>query len=165
VTQEPPTDSLHSVSPEDLATAYHEAGHAVAALSLGRSIEKVTIERNSLRLGSVQFGNRRKGRRQDAFETDAMILLAGIVSEARVTGRLNWAGAGQDMLNLHRMIAARVATETAADRLQRRLFDKTQHWLDHEDIWAAVEQIAQQLLQHRSISGRSARHLYEQATQ
>ncbi len=150
------------VSADDRATAYHEAGHAVVALSLGRTVEKVTIVRNSLRLGSVQFGSRRKGRRQDAFETEAMILLAGLLSEARVTGRMNWAGAGQDMLNLQRMICMRVGTDKAGERLQRRLMDKTEHWLEQPEIWSAVELIAQQLLQHGVLSGRAARHLYEQ---
>lgn len=150
------------ISAEDVATAYHEAGHAVVALSLGRTVEKVTIVRNSLRLGSVQFGSRRKGRRQDAFETEAMILLAGLLSESRVTGRMNWAGAGQDMLNLQRMICMRVGTDKAGERLQRRLMDKTEHWLEQPEIWAAVELIAQQLLQQGMLSGRAARHLYEQ---
>ncbi len=148
---------------EDIATAYHEAGHAVVALALGRAVEKLSIVRNSLRLGAVNFGSRRTGRRQDYFETEAMILLAGIVSESRVTGKLNWSGAGQDMLQLERMISGRVDKEKAAERLQRRLFDKTEHFLSQSEIWAAVEKIAQSLLQHRSLSGRAARHLFDEA--
>ena len=38
-----------------IATAYHEAGHAIVALSLGRTVEKCTIVRNSIRLGAVQL--------------------------------------------------------------------------------------------------------------
>jgi ATP-dependent Zn protease len=147
-----------------LATAYHEAGHAVMAISLGRAVEKLSIVRNSLRLGAVNFGNRRTGRRQDYFETEALILLAGIVSEAKVTGKYNWNGARQDLMRLQQMIASRVANEKAAERLQRRLFDKTQHLLDQDSLWLAVQSIARSLLQQRSLSGRSARHLYEQAT-
>lgn len=148
---------------EDVATAYHEAGHAVVAIALGRSIEKLTIVRNTLRLGVVNFGSRRTGRRQDYFESEAMILLAGIVSEARITGKMNWSGARHDLLQLERLISGRVATEKAADRLQRRLFDKAEHLLSQSEIWAAVEKIAQGLLLHRSLSGRAARHMFEEA--
>lgn len=151
-------------SPEDLATAYHEAGHAVVALALGRAVEKLSIVRNSLRLGAVNFGNRRSGRRQDYFETEAMILLAGLVSEAKFTGKLNWGGASQDMLQLERMVSLRVEKEKAAERMQRRLLDKTEHLLSQPEIWSAVERIAQSLVENRSISGRAARHLFDEAT-
>jgi hypothetical protein len=51
------TDSQPTApSAEDIATAYHEAGHAIVALSLGRSVEKLSIVRNSIRLGVVQLG-------------------------------------------------------------------------------------------------------------
>lgn len=150
-------------SAEDIATAYHEAGHAVVALALGRAVEKLSIVRNSLRLGAVNFSSRRTGRRQDYFENEAMILLAGIISEGRVTGKLNWSGANQDMLQLERMISSRVHQAKAAERLQRRLFDKTEHLLSQSEIWTAVEKIAQSLLQHRSLSGRAARHLFDEA--
>jgi ATP-dependent Zn protease len=149
---------------QDLATAYHEAGHAVVALSLGRSIEKLSIVRNSLRLGAVNLGSSRRGRRDDYFEKEALVLLAGLLSEARITGKLNWNGARQDVLNLRKLISARVGTEKAAERLERRLFDKTEHYLSQAGIWEAIEKIAKELLQHRSISGRSARHVYDQAT-
>ncbi|MBL8889081.1 MAG: hypothetical protein JNL67_03825 [Planctomycetaceae bacterium] len=150
-------------SPEDMATAYHEAGHAVVALALGRAVEKLSIVRNSLRLGAVNFGNRRSGRRQDYFETEAMILLAGIVSEAKVTGKMNWEGARQDLGQLERMVSQRVEKEKAAERMQRRLLDKTEHLLSQTEIWSAVERIAHHLLEHRAISGRAARHLFDEA--
>lgn len=149
---------------QDLATAYHEAGHAVVALSLGRSIEKLTIVRNSLRLGAVNMGTSRRGRRDDYFENEALVLLAGILSEARITGKLNWNGARQDVLNLRKLISTRVGTEKAGERLERRLFDKTEHYLSQTGIWEAIETIAQELLRQRSISGRAARHIYDEAT-
>ncbi len=112
----------------------------------------------------MNFGSRRTGRRQDYFETEAMILLAGIVSEARITGKLNWSGARQDMVNLQKMISTRVVSESAAQRLQRRLFDKTEHLVMQSGIWSAIEKIAHMLVQQRSLSGRSARHIYDEAT-
>ncbi len=162
-TGDPPNGPKGS-SEQDIATAYHEAGHAVVALSLGRSIVKLSIVRNSLRLGAVNLGSGRTGRRQDYFETEALILLAGIVSEARITGELNWSGARQDMSILRRLISARVANEKGAERLERRLFDKAEHYVTQTGVWDAIEKIAKMLLQHRSISGRSARHIFDEAT-
>ena len=47
-----------------LAAAYHEAGHAVMALSLGRLIQKVTILPSKSQFGEVRLGvcEIRKGR-------------------------------------------------------------------------------------------------------
>lgn len=159
-----PSHRSDAVSSQDLATAYHEAGHAVVALSLGRSIEKLSIVRNSLRLGAVSLGSSRRGRRDDYFENEALVLLSGVLSEARITGKLNLNGARQDILNLRKLISTRVKTEKAAERLERRLFDKTEHYLMQTSIWESIEKIAKELLQHRSISGRAARHIYDEAT-
>lgn len=146
-----------------IATAYHEAGHAVVALSLGRSVERLTIIRNSLRLGAVQIGKGRNSRKQDYYEIEAMILLAGLVSEARYTGEYNWGGAQQDLRAVRRLSLARVETEKKAERLERRLLDKTSHHLDQIGHWEAVESVANELIKSQSISGRAARHLYDEA--
>jgi hypothetical protein len=63
------------------ATAYHEAGHAVMALSLGRLIQKVTILPGKSQFGEVRLGacEIRKGRSKaskDLLEDEALILLA-----------------------------------------------------------------------------------------
>jgi ATP-dependent Zn protease len=157
------TDSQPTApSAEDIATAYHEAGHAIVALSLGRSVEKLSIVRNSIRLGVVQLGKGRNGRKQDYFETEALILLGGLVSEARYTGHYNWGGAQQDLRSLRRLSLARVDTEAKAERLERRLLDKTSHHLDQDGHWEAVEAVAAELIKSKLISGRAARHLFEE---
>jgi ATP-dependent Zn protease len=146
-----------------IATAYHEAGHAVVALSLGRSVERLTIVRNSLRLGAVQIGKGRNSRKQDYYEIEAMILLAGLVSEARYTGEYNWGGAQQDLRAVRRLSLARVETEHKAERLERRLLDKTSHLLDQAGHWEAIESVVAELTKSQSISGRAARHLFDEA--
>ena len=148
---------------QSMATAYHEAGHAVVALSLGRTVERLTIVRNTLRLGAVQIGKGRNSRKQDYYEIEAMILLAGLVSEARYTGEYNWGGAQQDLRAVRRLSLARVETEKKAERLERRLLDKTSHHLDQIGHWEAVESVAAELILSQSISGRAARHLFDEA--
>jgi ATP-dependent Zn protease len=151
-----------AITQDDMATAYHEAGHAIVALSLGRSVEKVSIVRNSIRLGAVQMGKGRNGRKQDYCETEALILLAGLVSEERFTGEYNWGGAQQDLRTLRRLSLSRVDTVAKAEKLERRLIDKTAHHLEQDGHWEAVEALAAALMEAKLMSGRAARHLFEE---
>ena len=60
-----------------------------------------------------------------------------------------------------RRLAVQRAGERRPERLQRRLLAKAKHLLSNEGCWLAVELIAAELLRHREISGRTARHLFE----
>lgn len=151
-----------------LAAAYHEAGHAVMALSLGRLIQKVTILPGKSPFGEVRLGvcEIRKGRSKaskDALEDEALILLAGMVAEARFTGQYCRHGAAQDLGNLRRLLHNRASSENQLDRLQRRLLDKTEHLLRDERHAKAIELIAGELIQKTTISGRAVRHFFERA--
>lgn len=147
---------------EEIATAYHEAGHAIVALSFGRTVVKISIVRNTLRLGQVQLGNARQRNANDFLDQEVMILLAGIASEAKHTGFYNWGGAEQDLMAVKRIVRNRVATEKQMDRLQQRLLDKTEYVLELPGNWEAVERVVLELVQHRSISGRAARHILDE---
>lgn len=150
------------------ATAYHEAGHAVMALSLGRLIQKVTILPGKSQFGETRLGacEIRKGRSKaskDEVEDEALILLAGMVAEARFTGQYCQQGATQDLRNLRRLLHNRASSENQLDRLQRRLLDKTEHLLRDEGHAMAVELIARELIDKTTISGRAVRHFFAQA--
>ena len=56
-----------------------------------------------------------------------------------------------------------VVVERQAERLERRLLAKAEHLLAKDGYWRAVELIAAELLRRGSISGRAARHLFDQA--
>jgi ATP-dependent Zn protease len=155
-------DGHQSSDIEKLATAYHEAGHAVVALAVGRNIEKLSVVRNSLRLGVVQLGKGRTGRKQDYYENESVILLGGLVSEQKFTGVYNWSGAQQDLSSLRRLSLARVSSDKEAERLERKLLEKTSYLLDQEANWRSVEKIVIALMEGDAISGRAARHLFEQ---
>jgi ATP-dependent Zn protease len=145
-----------------LATAYHEAGHAVVAISLGRSVERCTVIRNTLRLGAVQLTKGRGKGKQDFYEIEAMILLGGLISEARHTGQYNWGGAQQDLRALRRLTLFRVATDDQAERVERRLLDKTSHHLEQPGHWESVECVVAELVKLRLLSGRAVRHAFDQ---
>lgn len=148
----------------DEATAYHEAGHAIIALVLGRPVEKVTIQGNTLRLGQCQMSNRRGAPIKDEVEVQALILYAGVASEARKTGFYNWHGAQQDLQGIRRLARYRASTEKQEERLQQRWLDKVEYMLDDESTWNAVVEVAKELLQKRSLSGRTVTHILNQCT-
>jgi ATP-dependent Zn protease len=65
-------------------TAYHEAGHAVVAITVGRAIQKVSIIPNKTRLGACEI---KKGRFQpsnDWLEDEVLILFGGVAAEASI---------------------------------------------------------------------------------
>lgn len=162
-TKQPVVDSYYeeaTVQIEDVATAYHEAGHAVIAVTLGRPVEKVTIQRNSLRLGQCQISNRRGQPVKDALEVQALILFAGVVCEARILGQYNWPGAQQDMIGIRQLARNRGGSDKQIAKLQQRWLDKTEYLVDDE-TWESVHRVAQELLVKRSLSGRAVQHIVE----
>src|SRR5438045_168987 len=129
----------------DVATAYHEAGHAVVALALGRPVHQVSILPAMEHVGTCQF---RKGSRhpsEDWLEREILIALGGVAAEARQSGAYAWDAAGKDRQYVRRLAVER-AGESRAERLERRLLSKAEHLLAREGHWRAVELIAAELL-------------------
>jgi ATP-dependent Zn protease len=147
--------------PSDHVTAYHEAGHAVVALVLGRPVQRVSILANDDHLGRCEFGKSVFRPSEDWLEREILISLGGIAAEARHTGNYAWDAAARDQRYVHSLAVQR-AGERQAERLQRRLLAKVEHLLAKEGHWRAVELIAAELLSRGAISGRAARHLFEQ---
>jgi hypothetical protein len=148
--------------PYDPATAYHEAGHAVAALALGRPVARVSVLPNRERLGACHFQKGVFRPSKDWVEQEIIISLAGLAAEARHTGEYARDAAGRD-LRFVRDLAVQRAGPRQAERLERRLLAKTEHLLADDGHWRAVEAIAAELLTRGEISGRAAKHLFEQA--
>lgn len=145
----------------DPETAYHEAGHAVVALALGRPVHRVSVLPNRDRLGQCEFGKGRFRPSEDWVEREVMISLGGLAAEARHTGNYGWEEAERDLRYVRRLLSE--TSERAAARLEKRLLAKVEHLLADDDHWRAVELIAAELRTHGVISGRAARHLYERA--
>lgn len=139
-------------------TAYHEAGHAVMALLMGRSIQKVSIIPSQNRLGACTLQKGRAKQVQDKLEAEILILLAGMAAEGRKSGRYNVQGARQDLQAVERLALARSGNSGQATKLIHKLLDKAQHLLADKATWTAVKVIAAELIEHESISGRAARH-------
>ena len=150
------------------ATAYHEAGHAVMALSLGRLVHKVTIvpgrsQFGDARLGTCEMQKGRSAPSKNVFEDEVLILFAGMVAEAHFTGKYCEQGANQDLLAIQRLLCDRASNQSQFERRQRRLLDKTEHVLHDEGHARAIELIARELIEKSTISGRAVRHFFNQA--
>src|SRR5947208_587092 len=101
----------------DEVTAYHEAGHAVIALALGRPVRHVSILPDREALGLCEFGKSVFRPSEDWLEREALIALGGIAAEARLTGEQPWDGAARDLEYVHRLCERR-AGERRAERLK-----------------------------------------------
>ncbi len=139
-------------------TAYHEAGHAVMALLMGRSVQKVSIIPSQNRLGACTIQKGRAKQVKDKLEAEMMILLAGMAAEGRKSGRYNIEGASQDLRGVEKLAMARAGNARQATKLIQKTLDKTQHLLSNKATWKAIKVIAEELEKHESISGRAAKH-------
>jgi ATP-dependent Zn protease len=146
----------------DEATAYHEAGHAVAALALDRPVVRVSIRPGGDFLGTCAFGKAVFRPSEDWLEREVLIALAGLAAEARHTGAYDLEAAGRDLRYARRLALQRAGNERQAERLERRLLAKAEHLLDRAANRAAVQAIARELLAGGEMSGRQARHLYDE---
>ncbi|MDF1738394.1 MAG: hypothetical protein P1U86_04480 [Verrucomicrobiales bacterium] len=148
-----------------ILTAYHEAGHAVIAIVVGRPVNKVSIVPGGNRLGTCKMSKGRKKASQDALEAELLILLAGLAAEGRKSGRYNMQGAAQDLRNAEKLAQFRAGNPGQAEKILKRTLDKVHHLFDQSANWAATKSIAEALLASESISGREADHLYRIAVE
>ena len=142
-------------------TAYHEAGHAVMALLMGRSVQKVSIIPSQNRLGAVTIQKGRSKQVQDKLEAEMLILLAGMAAEAKISGQYNLQGASQDLRLAEKLAMSRAGNTRQATKFIHKMLDKTQHLLSKKYTWAAVKAIAKELQMSEYISGRAAKHHLE----
>jgi len=146
-------------------TAYHEAGHAVIAIVVGRTVNKVSIIPGGNKLGVCKMSKGRKKASQDALEADLLILLAGIAAEGRKSGRYNMQGASQDLRDAEKLALMRAGNPKQAGKVLKRTLDKVHNLFDQPATWNATKSIAEALLKSDSISGREADHLYRLAVE
>lgn len=141
-------------------TAYHEAGHALVALLLGGEVRLVTIEPDHddgpARYGDTQVLWRRSRDRDKQFAAKAVqVCLAGPVAEMIYSGDPfhpglvpEWAGDWRD--------AWEAAALLHVDERQRLAFlertcGELNRLLRGENIWAALADLADNLLAHETL--------------
>lgn len=140
------------------------------AVSLGRSIQKVTIQPGKrqfgpARLGTCEIKKGRRGGSSDPLEDDVLILLAGMIGESQWTGEYCRGGAAQDLRDVTSLLCTRAASQRQHETLQRRMLSKAEHILSDEAHTEAIQTIANELLEKTTVSGRAVRHHFQQAQQ
>jgi ATP-dependent Zn protease len=149
----------------DEATAYHEAGHAVMALALGRPVAGVSVRARREYAGTCAFGKAVIRPSEDWLERELLISLAGLAAEARHTGTYAWDAAARDQAYAEDLALQRAGGSVRkAQRLLRRMLAKAEYLLGRDGNWRAVERLAAELLRSGEVSGRAARHIYEEET-
>lgn len=149
-------------------TAFHEAGHAVAACLHGYPFRLVTIEPRTASLGHVLFAkwsgefhpdannDRRTMRRVEVMVTTA---LAGNAAQWILTRRNDWVGAREDNAHAVRMASYMCGDDDEALALVAYLRARVRNQLALAPNWAAVKAVAEALLERRTLRGGEARRL------
>ena len=150
------------------STAYHEAGHAVMAIWLGRLLQKVTVVAGKSALGTARLGlcQMQKGRSKaskDWLEEEVLICFAGMVAQSHYTGQQCQQSAAGDLRAVERLLAQNTTNQKQFEKLYRRLLDKTEHVLGEAALARAIELVVDELIQRKTVSGRAIRHFMELA--
>lgn len=171
------------MSYKDHATAYHEAGHAVAALRLNLPLEQVCLQARLIRLyldeeiwleataaGGIQLRaeyvaqalqRRHLASGRIRLKKLVRVALAGSIAEQQYQGFLtqnHLEHTLQDAALIQRLIRCLCPTPEAGQRLLGRLKIRTEELIHQE--WFAVSRLAQELLLRSQLTGRQARGLY-----
>lgn len=145
-----------------VATAYHEAGHAVIAWANQIGLREASIIPNSTSgtLGHCRHAtwpsfrpdtdNSLRTRRRA--EMLIMVALAGSEAEKRVTGRYNHRGAESDMHYAGGLTMYLTGSAEEAEALLRWLTIRTRNVL--ENHWSTVEPLADALLNEQRLNGK-----------
>lgn len=161
----PPRSSRAKPSKLDLV-AFHEAGHAVARVVLKRGVRSATIRPGDGNLGHVvrfPFGedfmpdvDMRPGDRS-LIKREVMAAYSGMVAEAFVTGRWNYAGADSDIHGANNLLSYLVTSDDEIEPLGRVLWIRARNLLCEPMHRAYVEAVADALLTHETLSGPAIR--------
>jgi hypothetical protein len=159
------------------ATAYHEAGHAVASIWHGRGLRRVTIvpdERRGL-LGYVEHPKRPrvtfqpewKDLDEAPFQTlvirEILVVLAGPAAEERFTGRANPDGARGDMDHVNDLAYRVCPDDDERMHFVGWLEARSRCFVHRPMVWTGIEGVARALLERPTMSGREVKEAYHEA--
>jgi hypothetical protein len=153
-------------------TAYHEAGHAVAAYLRHLRFTNVSIVPDRGTLGRCEFSEAPiiidlsvppSPRTRARVETLIIVSLAGVIAECLLTGRHNWRGAHADLHDAARYAESLAGSDNEAGTYARWLWEHTRVLLSAPPCWLAIRQLAAALAKERRIGERRARALIASA--
>lgn len=154
----------------DDTTAYHEAGHAFAAVRLGARVRLVTIapdfDDGPRRYGDTQIEwERTGGDSKELRQKSTLVALAGPVAEMIYSGEpyhpgfvpewsSDWKLAWDASATLHAHEPTRLAFLEQATNEMYRLLNRNENW-------AALAAIVDELLAHETLEGEDVHEIVE----
>lgn len=147
------------------ATAYHEAGHVVAALDRKIPFRYVTIEQHDGSLGHVAGGDLpfdpeadcSDRRTKEKIENLIFYTLAGGEAERAFAGRSNHAGAKSDYGHAVRLAECLYGNPEVRDAYLRFQVTLTRNWVKSFGPARDIRVVAEALLKHRKLSRAAVR--------
>jgi hypothetical protein len=152
--------------------AYHEAGHAVAHWAMDVPFAEVSIAAAGDTLGqmdatvpALQVKRGRQAPLEARLEVEKAIvcLLAGTMAEKKLTGRHYWTGGSHDRDNALDLAMSVTGSREEAEAFLAWLLERTRNLMEDSSHWAAVETLANVLLEQEHLSGRQAHGIIERA--
>ncbi len=140
----------------ELATAFHEAGHAVTAYACGRESIGVTIMRRGEITGGFQLV---EADGADAVWTEAVTCFGGLHAETRHRGEENTVGARSDFVRARELLEELRERDGRFDdvELERLVIAASSQAAELvEENWDAVEALAAALVVRKNIPGGEA---------
>ena len=165
--------ALSSARLRDLeATAYHEAGHAVAHVALEVPFRRVTVRPGDDYLGRVEAGRLSKRlaieleqsflspRDRDRAEREIICLFCGPIAQACHAGRRSHRATGSDYHRITDFVFSMSAGPDEMRAYRNWLKLRAEQLLFRKCNWPAVEAVARALLQSITLSSAEVRSLF-----
>ena len=153
-------------------SAYHEAGHAVAAYINQIRFKYVAIEPWEDSLGHIMYGNLQRmpnpkvesmTKVRNFYERRILVELAGHAAERIFTGRNNWAGSRDDMSRAVDFASYICGSNEAVEAYLKWLSVCARDKFKNPWYWGAVKSLAEELLKQNRIGYRKARQFIKDA--
>lgn len=147
--------------------AFHEAGHAVMAVILGRRVRCASIRRRRDLNGYVDYENATSrilgitSEHRPLIETDVLVLLAGRAAECQLTLGTPRSHAGLDRQNARALLGILEPYEEVVSSWMRYLLVRAQAML--QDEWSLVYAVARALMRDEELTGDAIACIVEEA--
>jgi len=155
-----------------MKTAFHEAGHAVAAYLLRKKFKYITIRANEVFNGYVRHEKPRNSaengwteerNKRSSRERDILTSLAGGISTLILTGKPDRTGSYADLDNALDLASDVCGSKDECDAYVNWLSVRCEVMMRSPSNWYAVEALAQELFKTEKISYRKAREIIKAA--